>query len=410
MKAFILAAGESTRMRPLTANIPKPLLLVAGKPFLEHAITSLKKAGIKDIMILIGWRSDRLQEYFGDGSDFGVSINYIHQNERYGTAHAIGTARQYFKKPFLCFNGDVLVTDGVVNGILRSYKKHRSPIMALANVLDPTGLGVVEVEKNKVKHIIEKPKTNIGNLINAGLYLFDEKIFDAVDKTPLSVRGEYEITDAIEIMITKMSHPVFVYELKDQWLDISMPWHLLNANEILMKTTTTKNEGTIQKFTTLEGVVRVGKGTVIRNGSYIIGPVIIGKDCVIGPNCLIRGNTSIGNNCKIGNAVEVKNSIIMSNTNVPHHSYVGDSILGEHCNLGSGTKVANLRLDNKNIYTFVKGERVETNRRKLGVIMGDHVKTGVNSVINIGTVIGENSQLGPGAIASGAIAPNSIIY
>jgi bifunctional UDP-N-acetylglucosamine pyrophosphorylase/glucosamine-1-phosphate N-acetyltransferase len=150
-----------------------------------------------------------------------------------------------------------------------------------------------------------------------------------------------------------------------------MPWHLLNANELLMKNVKGKISGTVQKYATIEGSVQVGKGSIIRNGAYIIGPVIIGENCDIGPNCYIRPSSSIGNNCKIGNAVEVKNCIVMNHSNIPHHNYVGDSIIGENCNLGSGTKVANLRLDNKNIYTIVKGDRIETGRRKLGVIMGD---------------------------------------
>ncbi|WP_455393321.1 bifunctional sugar-1-phosphate nucleotidylyltransferase/acetyltransferase [[Eubacterium] cellulosolvens] len=410
MKALILAAGESTRMRPLTANIPKPLLPIAGKPFLEHTFINLKNAGIKDIVLLIGWRSERFQEYFGTGEKWGIKINYAHQTSRNGTAHAIGTARKHFNKPFLCMNGDVIITNDMIKGIMTTFKKYNSTVMALAEVNDPTGLGVVELEKNKVTRIIEKPMKPKSNLINAGIYIFSEKIFDAVDKTPLSPRGEYEITDALEILMNKISHTVYGYILKTPWLDISMPWHLLNANELLMQNLKGNNKGKVEKFATLEGPVQIGKGSVIRNGSYIIGPVIIGEDCDIGPNCYIRPSTSIGNKCKIGNAVEVKNCIIMNNSNIPHHNYVGDSIIGENCNLGSGTKVANLRLDNKNIYTIVKGERVETNRRKLGVIMGDNVKTGVNSVINIGTVIGENSLIGPGAIASGAIAPNSIYY
>lgn len=410
MKALILAAGESTRMRPLTSNIPKPLLLVAGKPFLEHTLTSLKKAGFNEVILLIGWQSERISDYFGDGEKFGIKIRYVHQRERFGTAHAIGTARKNFKKPFLCLNGDIIITDNVVDGILKSYKKYNSTIMALTEVTNPMGLGVVQTIKNEVHRIIEKPRTKIGNLINAGIYLFTPEIFDAVDNTKLSPRGEYEITEAIEILIHQMSHKVFAYEIQEEWLDISMPWHLLNANELLMMNTKSKNQGKIQKFSTIEGQVQIGKGSVIRNGSYIIGPVIIGENCIIGPNCLIRGSTTIGDNCTIGNASDVKNSIVMNNTNIPHHNYVGDSIIGESCNLGSGTKIANLRLDNKNIYTFVRGERIETTRNKLGVIMGDNVRTGVNSVINIGTVIGENSSIGPGAIASGAIAPNSIIY
>jgi len=144
----------------------------------------------------------------------------------------------------------------------------------------------------------------------------------------------------------------------------------------------------------------------VRSGSYIVGPVVIGQDCAIGPNCYIRPHTSIGDGCHIGAAVEVKNSIIMNNSDAPHHNYVGDSIIGEGCNLGAGTKIANLRLDEQDI--TVAGRN--TSRRKLGVIMGDNVKTGINACINVGCMIGNDAKIGPGAIAHGIISPGSKIF
>ena len=156
----------------------------------------------------------------------------------------------------------------------------------------------------------------------------------------------------------------------------------------------------------LKGAVSIGKGTIVRSGTYIVGPVIIGSNCDIGPNCFIRASTAIGDNCHIGAAVEVKNSIIMSGSKVPHLNYVGDSVIGENCNLGAGTKVANLKLDKRNI--FIDGK--DTGRRKLGAIIGDNVQTGINSSINVGTLIGNNSFIGPGALAHGIISPGSKIF
>ena len=156
----------------------------------------------------------------------------------------------------------------------------------------------------------------------------------------------------------------------------------------------------------IKGSVAIGRGTTVRSGSYIIGPVLIGQDCDIGPNCYIRPCTSIGDGCHIGGAVEVKNSIIMNGSKIPHHNYVGDSVIGEECNLGAGTKIANLRLDEQEIW--VAGR--ETKRRKLGAIIGDRVETGINACINVGTMIGNNTQIGPGAIASGIISPDSKVF
>jgi UDP-N-acetylglucosamine diphosphorylase / glucose-1-phosphate thymidylyltransferase / UDP-N-acetylgalactosamine diphosphorylase / glucosamine-1-phosphate N-acetyltransferase / galactosamine-1-phosphate N-acetyltransferase len=168
-------------------------------------------------------------------------------------------------------------------------------------------------------------------------------------------------------------------------------------------------KGTVEPGVTMKGPVYVGEGAEVMSGSYIIGPVFIGKGCEIGPNCFIRPSTSLGDGCKVGNAVEVKNSIIMNDSKVPHNSYVGDSVIGERCNFGAGTKVANLRLDNRQVRVVVDGQKVDSERRKLGVIMGDDVKTGINVSIDPGTIIGEETFIGPGALAHGFILPRSKI-
>jgi bifunctional UDP-N-acetylglucosamine pyrophosphorylase/glucosamine-1-phosphate N-acetyltransferase len=145
---------------------------------------------------------------------------------------------------------------------------------------------------------------------------------------------------------------------------------------------------------------------VVKSGTYIEGPVIIGEDCRIGPNCYIRASTTIGDGCHIGAAAEVKNSIIMNNTDFPHLNYVGDSVIGTGCNLGAGTKIANLRLDKQ----IIKVGGVDTGRRKLGAIVGDRVETGINTSINCGSMIGNNTFIGPGVVVKGIIAPDSKLF
>jgi bifunctional UDP-N-acetylglucosamine pyrophosphorylase/glucosamine-1-phosphate N-acetyltransferase len=239
------------------------------------------------------------------------------------------------------------------------------------------------------------------NLANAGLYLFTPAVFPAIAQTPKSPRGEYEITDSLQLMMD--GGQVVAYQKIGYWLDLSYPWNLLPANESILSEIEAENLGEIEDNVVIKGAVSIGRGTVVRAGSYIIGPVTIGQNCDIGPNCYIRPSTAIGDDCHIGSAVEVKNSIIMKGTKIPHHNYVGDSVIGEDCNLGAGTKIANLRLDEKEIW--VAGHN--TRRRKLGAIIGDGVKTGINVSIDVGTVIGNNAHIGPGAIVSGIIAPES---
>ncbi|MDO9097182.1 MAG: DapH/DapD/GlmU-related protein, partial [Candidatus Methanoperedens sp.] len=219
----------------------------------------------------------------------------------------------------------------------------------------------------------------------------------AIDNNKQSPRGEYEITDSIQFLIDSGRDVKCM--LLEKWLDIGFPWHLLEANEMVLSDGENIRWdicGEVEPYATLKGNVAVGEGTIIRNGAYITGPVIIGDNCDIGPNCYIRSATSIGDDVRIGNAVEVKNSIVMSGANIGHLSYVGDSIVGEDCNFGAGTKVANLRYDNRTIMVELAGKKFDSGRRKLGVIMGDNVKTGINSMINVGTTIDSGVFINPG--------------
>ncbi|MBI5254017.1 MAG: glucose-1-phosphate thymidylyltransferase, partial [Euryarchaeota archaeon] len=167
--------------------------------------------------------------------------------------------------------------------------------------------------------------------------------------------------------------------------------------------------GEIEEFVKRRGKLYLGKKSIIKSGSYIEGPVCIGDNTIIGPNAYLRSFTSIGDDCKIGNGVEVKNSIIMDRTNVPHLSYIGDSIIGKNCNIGAGTLVGNLRLDEKNVKMRIRSELKDTGRRKFGCLIGDNVKIGLNVMINAGRKIGSNSLIGPGVIVYKDIPPNSFI-
>ena len=408
MKGYILAAGEGLRMRPLTANIPKPLLPVAGKPFLEHNIEALKEAGIKDLILLVGWRAQRIMEHFGDGKDFGVKIEYVEQKERLGTGHAIGMIKDQVDSAFFCLYGDVVLTKQSVKGMVDHWKKVKGNLMALTMVEDPRRYGSIIAEDGVVKDIVEKPEVPESNTVNAGAYILEPSIFEAIAETKRSSRGEYEITDSFKILMKK-SH-IYTHVLTGEWIDVARPWDLLEANRILMAGLETKIEGEVSAKATVVGEIQVGKNARVLPGSYIIGPAIIGEESEIGPNAYLRPSTCIGDNCKVGAAVEIKNSIVMNRTHVPHLTYVGDSVIGERCNFGAGTKVANLRLDEKEIPVIVNGAKMGSGRRKLGVIMGDDVKTGINSSIDAGTIIGEGTMIGMGAVARGTIAPGSKIF
>jgi len=403
-----MAAGDGTRMRPLTANMPKSLLPVAGKPLIQHMLETLKSCRLKDITILVNPGRRYIDQEFGDGSELGLELSYVVQRKPLGTANAVGTAKLVLDEPFLCLNGDVIVNKPTVSGIMADFKKNGSTVVTGVAVENPSEYGILDVRNGKLKRMVEKSKNPPGNLANAGVYIFTPEIFQWIDRTEKSVRGEFEITDSLTMMAS--SAEVRVHEFQGEWVDVGRPWDLLRANRLFMEGLRPKIEGEVQSNATIEGPVVLGSGSRILNGAYIVGPAIIGQDTEIGPNCYIRPSTYIGSGCKVGNATEVKNSILMDGAKAPHHNYVGDSVLGRETNLGSGTKVANLRLDGRNIRVSLRGKMVDTGLRKLGVITGDNVKIGVNTSIQPGTIISEDCLIGAGTTVGGTVEPGTKVY
>ncbi len=399
MQAIVLAAGEGSRMRPLTSSRPKVMLPAGGKPFLEHLVQRSSKAGITEFIFVVGYRSESVVERFKDGNGFGTKIEYAVQKGQRGTGHALMMAEEMAKDEFLVLNGDVL-TD---TPSLKKIAEIEGLAVAAKRVSDPSRYGVFEVERGALKSVKEKSRSPPSDLANAGIYLLNEKIFDVLRDVSISERGEYELTDGLNALVSS-GEEIRVTEIED-WIEIGRPWDLLNANEKLLMFEQYSVLGDVEPNATLSGKVSVGTGTRIRSGSYIEGPVVIGENCDIGPNCFIRPYTCIGDNVRVGNAVEIKNSTIMENTNIAHLSYVGDSVIGSKCNFGAGTIVANLRHDRRNIRSYIRGERVNSERRKLGVIMGDDVKTGINTTIYPGTVIESGYRGKPGEILLGWAMP-----
>ncbi len=400
MKAIILSAGEGTRMRPLTLTKPKTMLPVAGKPIIQYNIEALRECGVKDILIIVGYKEEIVKNYFQDGKEFGVNISYATQSKLEGTADAIGYGKDFIEDSLIILNGDIILDEEIIQEIKEDYEKSKpDTLMVITEVEDPSAFGVVELEGDKIIKIIEKPKKGEtdSKLINTGIYIFNKDIFDKIDKTEISSRGEYEITDSLSMQIYE-GKTVKGHLTTKHWMDIGKPWELIEINEELLNDIKGEIRGTVEEGVTIHGEVFLDEGSLIRSGVYISGPVYIGKNCDVGPNSYIRGNTYFGDNVHVGNAVEIKNSIIMENTNVSHLSYVGDSILGSNCNIAAGTNIANLRFDNKNVKTTIKNKKIDSGRRKLGAIVGDSVKTGINSSLSPGVKIGVRSTIGSGVL------------
>jgi len=214
----------------------------------------------------------------------------------------------------------------------------------------------------------------------------------------------------MQILINQLKGKIKGYVINNFfWSDIGLPWHLLEANEFILKRMKSRLEGKLEENVYVSGNVFIGKNTLVKSGSYIQGPCYIGEKSIIGPNAYIRPYTYIGNDCHIGMS-EVKNSLIFSNTSIPHFNYIGDSIICENVNLGAGTKISNLRFDNKSISMNIKEKPINSGRKKLGVIIGPNSKTGINSSIMCGKKIGRDSIIGAHTLVTEDVPSNTIYY
>jgi UDP-N-acetylglucosamine diphosphorylase/glucosamine-1-phosphate N-acetyltransferase len=411
MKAVLLAAGAGERLLPLTATRPKHLIKVAGKPILQFCLEAVKKAGINEAIIVTHYMGDTIQSFFGDGKRFGLELDYVEQKQTLGTGNAAEVAEPYVKDDFALIYGDLLFGQDAVKEVLSQYSSGKTAaVMGVVPVDRPENYGVIEQDKDgKVKRIVEKPVAEKApsNLANAGIYVFSKDVFDKIKQTKVSIRGEWELTDAIT-KLSESGKTVLAEQLsKDEWFDVGRPWDLLDANNWALKRIDYSVSGNIEQGAHLIGPVAVAESARIRSGAYIEGPVFIDEEADVGPNCYIRPSTSIGKRVRIGNAVEIKNSIIMDGTHVGHLSYIGDSIIGEKCNLGAGTIAANYRFDSGSIKMKVKDQVINTGRRKLGAVLGDNVKTGIKSIFMPGVKVGANTWVGPNLMVDRDLPSNS---
>ena len=397
MKAVIIAAGKAERLRPLTSTRPKQLIPIGGRPQLEWLINGVADAGVKDILIVTHYMEEKIKNRFGDGSDLGVRLSYARQEEMMGTADAFRYAKDFVAgEDFIGMNGDLFLSPGILGEVVKEHEEGELTVTGLER--DPYLYGALNLQGDKVLGIVEKPApgTAPSNVTNAGIYVFPPGIFDAIKATKLSPRGEYEVTDSVNNLIASgVSARVHMLDEGD-WLDIGHPWHVLEANTRALSRLESNIEGTVEEGAHIQGSVYVAPTARIRSGVYIEGPVYIGPDCDVGPNNYIRAGTTLVGGNRVGASCEVKNTILMEKAAIPHLSYVGDSIIGERCNLGAGTITANLRFDHKNVKMIVKDQRVDTGHRKLGIIMGDDCQTGVNVSLHPGVKVGAGAWIAPG--------------
>ncbi|MEF8854308.1 MAG: bifunctional sugar-1-phosphate nucleotidylyltransferase/acetyltransferase, partial [Haloarculaceae archaeon] len=273
MQVVILAAGQGTRMRPLTDATPKPMLPVADRPLAAHAADAVVEGGATELILVVGYEAAAVRDYFGK-SYRGVPVSYAVQTEQRGTADAVRAARDHLEGDFAVLNGDNLYDRASVEDLLGA-----GPAVAATRVPDPTNYGVLSTADGHVTDIVEKPADPPTDLANAGAYVFPAAARDWLD-VEASARGEYEITDVLDRVVAEFDvTPVTV----DRWLDVGRPWELLAANEWKLAELERNLHGAVAESAVVRGDVVVEEGATIEPGVVLEGPALVRSGAVVGP-------------------------------------------------------------------------------------------------------------------------------
>jgi len=394
-QAVILAAGESSRFWPLNYQ-HKSLLKIMGKPLIWYTIEGLKKAGIKNIIIVQSPQKDIEKELSSFSKELSsLEIKYVVQQEPKGMGDAVALTRELISGSFFVVHAHKVNAGDYIQPMMEKAKTSNSALMLLgAKTEQPWLYGILEVEGDRVKSLIEKPeKGKISSGVRiAGVYLLPDKFFEYYEKAS---GKHYSFEDAVNLYMKDSAVGVIVIE-KD-FSSFKYPWHLFSITKHLLDKHPTPDK------------IHVGKNTKIYDGAVIKGPCYIGDNCIIGSNALVRDYTNLEDGAVIGANAEVARSVFQKDVHV-HSGFIGDSVFGENCRVGAGTVTGNVRIDRGEIQSTIKNEKVATSLTSLGVIIGKDTKIGINVSLMPGILIGSDCAVGPSSVVFENIEDNTTFY
>jgi glucose-1-phosphate thymidylyltransferase len=309
------------------------MIPIANKAMLLYGLEHIIHAGIKEIAIVLGPVQEGIRQTLGDGSKFGVRIEYIDQPYPKGLAHAVQISENFIgDSPFIMYLGDNLIKQGVIPLIRTFYNENSDCVICVSRVQNPSQYGVVELDSfGNAKRLVEKPRESISDFALAGVYLFNKHIFEAVNSIDPSWRNELEITDAIQFLLER-GRKISVQKIPGWWKDTGRPQDLLEANQLILDDIESKVDVGIDPSCHLMGKISIRENTVIKPNTRLKGPVIIGRNCEIGPNVYIGPYTSIGDNSTVLSG-EIEGSIVMDNVNIDCKKRIVDSIIGRRSSI-----------------------------------------------------------------------------
>jgi glucose-1-phosphate thymidylyltransferase len=350
MKGLILSGGKGTRLRPITHTSAKQLVPVANKPVLFYGIEAMAAAGIEQIGIIIAPETGaEIRAAAGDGSQFGVVITYVEQDEPLGLAHASLTAEDYLDgDSFVMYLGDNLLQGGITDLVESFRASGPDALILLTPVDDPENYGVAELDSGRVVRLVEKPPVPATNLALVGVYMFTAGIHDAARAIEPSARGELEITDAIQYLVDD-GRRVEPHIVRGWWKDTGRLDDMLEANRLVLDRIEPQIDGELVD-SQCDGRVIIERGARLER-TTVRGPAIIGAgtritDAYIGPY------TAIGENCVITSA-EVEHSILLSGSTVSNlEGRMESSLLGRNVTIARGVR-------QPRAYRFMVGDNSE---------------------------------------------------
>jgi len=384
MKAVILAANLSIRLSPFIETRCKPMIRIAGQYILENSIFFLKEAGIHDIVLVVNHQQDMVRQYFGSGQTFGVNLEYVVQEKLEGIGHALSLCRSSLeKKPFLLVYGDVMTDYNPFLSILQTYSETDRDVALVTLPESSKEFGNVYLDHEmKISRLVEKPQANQSNYVFAGMFVLFPKIFE------LLAEKQNDVSRCYEQMVESNKLQACLWE--KGWIDMIHPWHILDANKMIMSSwQTAEIDSTVKLLghVHIEGAVRIGPGVTIESGTVLKGPCYIGSNSYVGNNSLIRNFSAIGPDSIVGYGSELKNCVLFGNNDVGRLSFVGDSVFGENVKSGSGLTTVNHTVDYGQIACKAKLDLVETGLTKLGAFIGDSVSIGARHTLGPGSIV-----------------------
>lgn len=378
MKAVILAAGEGTRLEPLTNLRPKPMIPVANRPLLEHVVEAVATAGIDEVVFVVGYHRERIQSHFGDGHEWGVEIAYAGQEKQLGTGDAVLQVEPYVDGDFVVLNGDRVIEPRLIESVVEERAATGDPVVSVTRVDEPHLYGVVEVSDGLLTSIHEKPDPGDvdSELINAGVYGFGLEVFDDIRGTDPD--GELELTAMLERVLA--DRPVRAVHHRGEWLDVTRPWDLLRVNgRILDRIGPTWADS--------------ANGVDVSNVSE---KTAIGEHANVQPGAVVLRGTAIGDNVTIKPNAYVENAVLLSDVTVGPGAVLKDCIVGANTTVGPNTTVEGGDAD------VVLGDSIHRGVR-FGGIVGDNASLHANVSVEPGTVVGNEVDVASGSTVSGTV-------